>query len=54
MVPSPYRLKCKEKNLPARAFYAKNGWTEIGRGSDEHDDYLVLEYNPMNQSNLPT
>jgi GNAT superfamily N-acetyltransferase len=53
-LPLPYRLKCNEKNLVARAFYTKNGWIEVGRGSDEHGDYLMLEYNPVNQSNLPT
>lgn len=46
-LPLPYRLKCKEKNLAARAFYAKHGWTEVGRGSDEHGEYLILEYNPL-------
>jgi len=46
-LPLPYRLKCKEKNLPARAFYAKYGWIEVGHGSDEHGEYLLLEYNQL-------
>ncbi len=43
-LPLPYRLKCKVKNEAACSFYRKNGWVETGRGTDEHGEYLVLEF----------
>ena len=43
-LPLPYRLKCKVKNEAACIFYHKNGWVETGRGTDEHGEYLVLEF----------
>jgi len=43
-LPLPYRLKCVAQNELARAFYAKHGWTEISRATDENGEYLLLEY----------
>jgi len=43
-LPLPYRLKCKVRNEAACAFYRKNDWVETARGTDEHGEYLVLEF----------
>ena len=42
-LPLPYRLKCVAKNLPALRFYLKNKWLEVGRGTSEEGEYLLLE-----------
>lgn len=38
-----YRLKCLCANAPALAFYAACGFVEIGTGSAEDGEYLLLE-----------
>lgn len=38
-----YRLKCLRANAPALAFYAACGFVEIGAGSAEDGEYLLLE-----------
>ncbi|WP_412026321.1 N-acetyltransferase family protein [Burkholderia cepacia] len=38
-----YRLKCLRANAPALAFYAACGFVEIGTGSAEDGEYLLLE-----------
>ncbi len=38
-----YRLKCLRANAPALAFYGACGFTEIGAGSTEDGEYLLLE-----------
>ncbi|CAB3968422.1 GNAT family acetyltransferase [Burkholderia cenocepacia] len=38
-----YRLKCLRANVPALAFYAACGFVEIGAGSSEDGEYLLLE-----------
>ncbi len=42
-LPRPYRLKCAEANTTALAFYAKQGWREVGPGHGEEGPYLLLE-----------
>lgn len=42
-LPPPYRLKCVSKNSEALAFYRKHGWIEVGQGSGEDGEYLLLE-----------
>ena len=42
-LPLPYRLKCVAKNESALAFYRKNGFIEIGRGSGDDGEYVLLE-----------
>lgn len=39
----PYRLKCLDKNLRALQYYRREGWLEVGRGSDRDGDHRVLE-----------
>lgn len=38
-----YRLKCLRANAPALAFYAACGFVEIGAGSADDGEYLLLE-----------
>jgi len=42
----------KKKNLPAAHSTRRTVGPRLGAGRTSMDDYLVLEYNPMNQSNL--
>lgn len=39
----PYRLKCLDKNLRALKYYRREGWVEVGRGSDKDGGHRVLE-----------
>jgi GNAT superfamily N-acetyltransferase len=38
----PWRLKCVSLNTGALAFYARNGWREVGAGESDHGAYKVL------------
>ncbi len=38
----PITLKCVAANQPALAFYRAHGWTEIGTGTSDMGEYLVL------------
>lgn len=42
--PGALRLKCSVRNLAAREFYRRRGWREIGGGTSEDGDYLLLEW----------
>ncbi|MCW1884265.1 GNAT family N-acetyltransferase [Luteolibacter flavescens] len=42
-IPGLFRLKCLIANIPAIAFYQKLGWVEIGNGTTDDGDYLLLE-----------
>ena len=39
----PYRLKCLDKNLRALKYYRREGWVEVGRGTDKDGAHYVLE-----------
>jgi GNAT superfamily N-acetyltransferase len=41
--PLPYRLKCLDKNLRALEYYRREGWQEVGRGTDNDGGHRVLE-----------
>lgn len=38
-----YRLKCLTANGPALAFYAANGFTQVGEGAAGRERFLLLE-----------
>lgn len=39
----PYRLKCLDKNLRALKYYRREGWREVGFGTDKDGGHRVLE-----------
>jgi hypothetical protein len=39
----PYRLKCLDLNLRALNYYRREGWVEVGRGTDKDGGHRVLE-----------
>lgn len=43
MYRQPYRLKCLDKNLRALKYYRREGWLEVGRGTDKDGGHRVLE-----------
>ena len=43
-LPQPYRLKCLAANQRGCAFYTKNGWREVERGTSEDGEFLVFEF----------
>ena len=42
-----YRLKCLTRNALALAFYSGHGFVEIGSGTGEERDYLLMEFDPQ-------
>lgn len=40
----PLTLKCIRRNVGARVFYLKNGWTVAGEGVSENGPYYLLRY----------
>lgn len=40
----PARLKCQSRNIGALAYYAAQGWREVGRGESEEGEYLLLQF----------
>lgn len=43
-LPQPWRLKCLQANTRALAFYLARGWQEVGAGTSEQGEYLLLQY----------
>ena len=51
-LPMPWRLKCIRGNTDALAFYAVNGWNEVGAGESEEGPYFVLEYSQESSASV--